>query len=749
MPFFGDLHIHTRFSADAYIFGTRVGPRDAYDFARGGTLAVVDENEAPTRSARLDRPLDFAAVTDHAEFFGEVRLCDTPTSGVYDEHLCQILRAVDSGVDRENATIQWLFPAGIPNPPREHAFCALPGIDCDAGAVSVWQEMQAAAEAAYDRTAACTFTSFLGYEYTPSPIGRHLHRNVVFRNAVVPPIALSLLDTVDGGIPQGLWSAIEAQCLHAGSGCDALIIPHNSNLSGGMQFEDPADGTEALRRQTLEPLVEIHQVKGSSECRFDRLAGAGTGTSDELCAFEQMPLDHQGPDATALPVDQYPPRNLVRNTLKDGLALEQLLGANPFRLGFVGGTDTHNGTGGTVAEADWPGAQGDNDAPAIRLAQELHSNPGAYTVAWAEENSRDAIFAALRRRETYATSGTRPVVRFFAGELADTVCGNPDFIQSGYATGTPMGGEIGPPAGRQVPRFAVWAVKDPGTGARPGTNLERIQIVKGWVDAGGTTHERVTDVAGAAVPTEVDPTTCASSAPGHGELCAVWEDPEFDPAQRAFYYARVLELPTCRWSTLECRAGGVDPLSADCAAQAAAAGPAFAGCCRGPSNDPFIEPVLRERAWTSPIWYRPDGIARVRGQLRFGARPGRDTLAVKMWLGAAAGIDPGTTDLELHVSDEADIVRIHVPAGTLRRAGARRWVLRNPTGALAGVRKLVFAVRKAGDGVVVLRMKPADLARVDRAEHAVDVGFSAGLRRAAHGRLWSPRRNRLLVGEPG
>jgi len=609
-PFFGDLHIHTRFSADAYIAGTRVGPSDAYDFARGrAVLRLADDAEAQTRLSRpIDRPLDFAAVTDHAEFYGEVDLCSTAASAVFDDPLCALLRRPEPDLsNRFEATVAWLFPAGIPNPPRSHAFCSLPGIDCDGAAVSVWREIQAAAEEAYDRTAACTFTTFVGYEHTTSPVGRHMHRNVIFRNDRVPAFAASHLETVAGGLPQGIWSAVETQCLDAGTGCDALIIPHNSNLSGGRQLEDPADAAEARRRQTLEPLIEIHQQKGASECRFDRLAGIGAGTADELCTFEQLPRAHEGPDEGPPPIERYPPRNLVRNALKDGLALERRLGENPFRFGFVGSTDTHNGLAGGVTEQAWDGGAGNDDSsPARLISRSLRENPGGLAVVWAEENSRDAIFDALRRRETYATSGPRPVVRFFAGDLRDVTCGGSGFVRNAYATGTPMGGELGPVRDDASPTFAVWALKDPGTAAQPGTDLQRIQIVKGWVDAAGRTQEQVFDVAGDANNgAGVDPASCAPAGAGAGDLCAVWRDPAFDARERAFYYARVLENPTCRWSTRLCKAAGVDPLTPDCAAQAAVAPPEFADCCRGPANDATAEPVIQERAWTSPIWYSP------------------------------------------------------------------------------------------------------------------------------------------------
>lgn len=743
-PFFGDIHIHTRFSADAYIFGTRVGPRDAYAFARGGAIPVVDDDEGQTRTAQIDRPLDFAAVTDHAEFFGEVRVCETPSASVYDSHQCQLLRKVEAPGRQFDTTVAWLFPAGVPNP-MHHAICAEPGVDCAAASVSVWGDVRAAAEEAYDRTAACTFTSFIGYEYTASPAGRHLHRNVVFRNERVPPSVASYIETAAGGIPQGFWSAIEATCLNAGIGCEAVIIPHNPNLSGGMQWADPADAAEALRRQTLEPLVELHQIKGNSECRFDRLARAGAGTADELCTFEQQAGADQTPGREPPPIDRYPRRNMVRNTLKDGLAFEQKLGVNPFRLGFVGSTDNHDGAAGSVAEDGWAGGQGNNDAsPARKIADQMRTNPGGLAVAWAEENSRDAIFSALARRETYATSGTRPVVRFFGGDLAGVACRKPTFARDAYASGTPMGGELGAVRGGRSPRFAVWAAKDPGTPEAPGTDLQRIQIVKGWVDARGKTHERVFDVAASAKNgAGVDPATCAPRGTGARELCALWRDPRFKRSQHAFYYARVLENPTCRWSTRVCKAAGVDPFSPGCAAQATAAGAAFAHCCLGPANDAFIAPVVQERAWTSPIWYRPDAIARLRAAIEYGAGPGNDRLAMRLTFGRVPkALDPARTPLELRIADDDDILTLAIPAGALERAGPGRWTLRHAIGA---VTKATLVVRRGG-ATLDLATAPTDLSHADRVDHMVTVSLAAGTYRATHTRLWTVRGNRL---EPG
>jgi hypothetical protein len=658
-PLFGDLHVHTRYSADASIYGTKTGPRDAYDFARGGEILVSDADEQPTRPVRLARPLDFSAVTDHAEFFGEVDLCTRAGSSIYDIRLCRILRQYEPPETQFFTVVQWLFPAGVDNPPPSLSFCNMPGVDCDAAAVSVWGEMQAAAEEAYDRTDACSFTSFIGYEHTPSRGGRHQHRNVIFRNHHVPPFAYSQLETASGGVPQGLWTAIEDNCLNTGTGCDAVIIPHNPNLSDGLQFFAPADGAEAQRRQDREPLAEIFQSKGGSECRFDRLAGRGVGTADELCTFEQIKSAAEVPGQTPPTIDAYPRRNLVRNALEDGLLFEATLGANPFRFGFVGSTDTHNANPGNTDETQFTGLNGNNDAtPERQIRDSLSGNSGGLAGVWSEENSRDAIFAALRRRETFATSGSRPVVRLFGGTLDGVACGAPDFVARAYATGTAMGGELGAVRGAASPRFAVMALKDPGTATTPGVDLQRIQIVKGWVDGTGATHDAVYDVAGDADNgAAVDQDTCAPTGAGAAELCALWEDPDFDPTQRAFYYARVLENPSCRWSTVVCKQAGVDPFAADCAAQAAAADPAFADCCLTENDDPFFSPLVQERAWSSPIWYRPEGIAAQHGGVRFAGADGA-TVDLRVDLAALpAGVDVAHDPVSVELRDDDVIVR--------------------------------------------------------------------------------------------
>jgi hypothetical protein len=723
-PFFGDLHVHTRFSADASIYGTKTEPRDAYDFARGGTIMFSDALEQPTRPVHLDRPLDFAAVTDHSEFYGEVDVCTRPDSPVYDIRMCQILRQYEPPDQQFRSIVPWLFPAGVDNPPPSLPFCNMPGIDCDAAAVSVWQEIQAAAEEAYDRSSTCRFTSFIGYEHTPSRGGRHLHRNVIFRNDHVTPFAYSQLETAAGGVPQGLWTAIEDHCLNAGTGCEAIIIPHNPNLSDGLQFFDPADAAEAQRRQDREPLVEIYQSKGGSECRFDRLAGRGVGTEDELCAFEQIMVASEVPGQRPPPIDEYPARNLVRNTIGNGLQLEESLGVNPFRFGFVASTDTHNSAPGNTEERNFEGTGGNNDAtPELRIGSGIYSNAGGLAGVWAEENSRDALFTALHRRETFATSGTRPVVRFFAGALADVACGAPDFVSRAYETGTPMGGELGAVRGSDSPRFAVLALKDPGTAEFPGTDLQRIQIVKSWLED-GTPRDRVYDVAGDANNgADVDPATCAPRGAGAAEVCAVWEDPDFNPDQRALYYVRVLENPTCRWSTIACKQAGVDPLSPDCQAQAAAADPAFANCCLDESNDPFLSPLVQERAWTSPVWYRKEGIAEAAGGIAFGRGSKRDTLDLTVRLAAAPpGIDLNAAPATIEVVDDDTIYRADLTSADYRTGD---------------------------DGSLTIRVKAneADLSAADRVDHTVTVNLSIGSYRATHARRWVFADNRLAPAE--
>jgi hypothetical protein len=621
LPFFGDLHIHTRYSFDSYLSNQKNDPDGAYEYAKGRVITLPNAYGDQTVSAQIDRPIDFAAVTDHGQFLGEVALCDSHWSqAAWWAPVCLMSRAQNLWIQLYAASL-WTVSGGMEGKaPERGMVCALG--DCEASALSVWGDIQAAAERHYDRSEDCSFTTFVGYEYTQGQEMANLHRNVIFRNEAVTARPISVFET-ESSVPE-LWRQLRTQCLDADGQCDVMAIPHNPNLGGGLMFPDPASEQEAIDRLEIEPLVELVQHKGASECRFDRLAGVGIDTEDELCAFEQIPSDNLAMLGSVngkmwsdrgLPVDvtNFHRRNMMRNVLKDGLALEQASGVNPFKQGFIGSTDTHTATSGGAMEKNYVGHLGSRDATFRNLQDHFVSNPGGLAVVWAEENRRDAIFNAMRGRETYATSGTRPIVRFFAGDYETDLCDDPQALEKAYASGVPMGGILIRTPDDSAPRFFISAQRDHGTELHPANPLERIQIIKGWVRADGTTHERVVDVLGS--ETEglgVDMNSCAATAAGHASLCSVWEDPDYSEGESAFYYARILETPSCRWSTLQCQAANVNPFSESCSTQADVAnelanaqgnsGDLYGICCTNPERDPFYSPTIRERAWTSPIW---------------------------------------------------------------------------------------------------------------------------------------------------
>ena len=615
---FGALHVHTQASFDARAFGVANDADAAYGFARGQPLELrlaSDPADAAVPVVRLDRPLDFMAVTDHAEGLGERRLCELPGHPAYGSLPCRVYRGgLSFLVQPELRPLLRLASQALFGGARSARICGESGDDCLREAALAWDENQRATEAWQDSSADCEFTTFHGYEYTLSRDASNLHRNVIFANAEVPLAAASARDI---GSPEGLWEWLNRSCRDAGGACDALSIPHNSNWSSGRMWHPytrqdlpPAErARRAALRAELEPLAEIMQVKGDSECRNG--LPSVLGGADEFCDFEKLrppretaedcgeEVGRRGMMLTGC-VSRY---SYVRYALTAGLGEQAALGINPFRMGIIAATDTHNGAPDASREASYFGATGtDRDAAArlrgpvdvpggIARGTPSRYNPGGLAGIWARENSRQALFAAMRRRETFGTSGPRIEPRFFAGRFPTRICQSSNMVEWGYADGSPMGstyygafyGADGKRYAEGAPRFLAAAVRDP-----QGNPLQRIQIIKGWLDEQGRTRQKVINVAGD--PDNgagVHPDTCEPYGSGFDQLCAVWIDPELDPDIPAVYYMRVLENPSCRWSAWQCLNLNEDE-------------PRPPAC-----DDPDLPRTVQERAWTSPIWYQP------------------------------------------------------------------------------------------------------------------------------------------------
>ena len=574
-PYFGETHVHTAYSLDAYLGGTRLLPSDAYRHARGEGVVV---NGKPHR---LRRPLDFAAVTDHAEYLGEMQAATNPGSPGHDQPEIQQLIGLKDPAERRN----WFLKYVVSNNRGENP-SHLPFYPGDAVVRTGWQQVVAAAEEHYEPG---VFTTFAAFEWSSAPGGANLHRNILFRGSTVPEQPMSSFE-----IPreEALWAWLAEQ---AANGARAIALPHNSNASKGLMFPDtasdgsPLDAAYAKQRAEFERAIEIMQVKGNSEVHADFWA------ADEFADFENAPS--MGKFSGRVPER----RNFVRDGLVRGLAAESRLGINPFKLGLFGGTDSHNGLMGDTDEDNWVGAHGFEDGtPERRQTAEVggwlaarHQSPGSLAGVWAVSNTREAIWDAIYNREVFATSGSRITVRFFGGyDYPADLHTHADMVKIGYRDGVPMGGDLGAAPAGAAPRFVVAAGKD-----ALGANLDRVQIIKGWVDNDGTMHESVYDVVWSdgrevdnkgrlpAVGSTVDLTTATwRNTIGAPQLATVWEDPDFDPAMPALYYARVLEIPTPRWTTYDAVRAGL-PLVED------------------------VPATIQERAWSSPIWYRPPAIA--------------------------------------------------------------------------------------------------------------------------------------------
>ena len=580
--YFGDLHVHTSWSLDAYNGGNRLhGPAEAYRYGRGDVVS------GPRGSEQLRVALDFMAVTDHDSFLAEAAMCDDPSDAVYNTQICRDVR---------RGAVPRLTTATYTAEFRHHPEICGEGDQsrCLERAAHRWHDVQRIAHEFYQPG---TFTTFAAYEWTGMrevENGAHLHRNVIFRGTRVPEWGGSAVEMRHQ--PERLWAWLERACTGE---CQVLAIPHNTNYSMGVAFDTKnTDGTPFTpqilqRRARLEPVVEIQQIKGASEC------AVGLGATDEECNFEQVfqPCrPGQVGQRCAFASD------FVRNALKSGLLVEEQQGVNPFKYGVIGSTDTHRTSSGATDESTWvrSGLIGDTPDPvrADRPRSPLsgRQNPGGLAGVWAEENTREFVFDALKRREVFATSGTRIRVRFFGGwSYSESLHTSRSLVEEAYRGGVPMGGDLrSRPSNEATPRLVVWAAKDANS-----ANLQKIQIIKGWADGDGTTAEQVFDVvcADGLEPdarthrcadngARVDLSDCSySSDRGSAELSTTWTDPTFDPSRRAFYYVRVLENPTCRWSTHLALATNSSP----------------------PAGE---DAVIRERAWSSPIWYTPFDVGR-------------------------------------------------------------------------------------------------------------------------------------------
>jgi hypothetical protein len=697
--YFGDLHVHTNYSLDAYFFNAINGPREAYRFAKGEPAGLPAGDTDPYtlgQTVQLDRPLDFTAVTDHAEFLGGWFYACEGNGLLGSLGLPRDANPACAAVGNEiRSNIKGIITGDAPLTVRLLRASTVQAVTT----IPPWLDMKRITDEEY---LPCSFTTLQAYEYTAHRGNQMNHRNVIFLGSNIPQdvfpstTADNLLTTNNINDDWRLFDYLRSECTDR-AGCEVLTIPHNSNLSSGRMFlpreastgvplgrdGQPLTEADARLRLSMDRAVELTQHKGSSECSLGLEAGRLHGEED-ACDFELAKnVCRGGPDDPAscaqfctgaetdpafCNVRAYPaasdicqivapndgsgpskgcaaPLDMARNALAEGLAIKQNLnGVNPYRFGFVAGTDTHNGTPGNVDEKGWPGHGGvlDNE-PKEQLgawfcddaAQDPANpgnctnrtfldpwrayNPGGVTGVWAEENTREQIWHGIHRGETFGTSGPRMRIRTIAtwdkppADICNRLAAGDNPVDTGELAGARMGGDLSPRGSNERPWIVAWAMQDPG-GDEPGNPLQRLDIIKSWVGADGEPKvKNFSGVAKTSAPVGLPSHEDCSVDPGqHPEqLCAVWQDSEFSPTQDALYYARALEVPSCRWSTHMCTAkhaecGLIDPANGMFPEASGMRG--YEGCCviegepgsfRGRSTFSTIE----ERAWASPIWY--------------------------------------------------------------------------------------------------------------------------------------------------
>ncbi|MEP0133436.1 MAG: DUF3604 domain-containing protein [Eudoraea sp.] len=579
--YFGEEHMHTRNSFDAFTVGVSATWDDAYRFAMG------EEIELSTTGEKLKRrtPYDFVTITDHSEYFGVLKDLVNPESPLSKTDLAKQLAKGKTDPDAAKAAVSMLIGSLVSNSPLEQF--VTPEL-----LLSNWTKFVAVADK-YNKPG--EFTTLYGFEWTSIPDGRNMHRNVFFRETP-PVVPFSSFNSIE---PEDLWTYLEIQ---RNQGIQCFAIPHNSNVSNGWMFSDrkfqgkvgtdggKIDARYARRQQENEPLFEMFQTKGGSE------AHPLLSPNDEFADFEQFPnLINLGVPA------KITSGAFARQGLVVGMRIEDEVGYNPYKMGIVAGADVHSGYQGNE-EFDWKGAHGNQDDTIEKRLSPVPNASGdkgyavssaGTTAVWATENTREGIFDAMKSKETYGTSGTLIRLRFFGGwDYDDNLTIDADFVKKAYEAGVPMGQDLKQkPASAEAPTFAVWALKDPESG-----NLDRVQIIKGWADPVTSyprekiyevvwSDDRAIDATTGKLPpvgntVDVKKASYKNSI-GDSQLSAVWTDPDFDPKMKAVYYVRVLEIPTPRWSTYDAVKLGVEP----------------------PKDVPAS---IQERAWSSPIWYSPE-----------------------------------------------------------------------------------------------------------------------------------------------